>query len=156
MLTWSAYRLDESRADGALFSSVVLLFAGFTYWRNRRLAVLPGTFLLLGALACGALPLILLAQEGSGWAPSLGGLADRAPLLSAAVLAMAVATWKDWSPRVLVVPLVAGGAIAALMGLVQAMGWDPPGYDSILSVRPAYPFAGPSHAIEVQLPLLLL
>jgi len=156
MLTWSAYRLDESRADGASFSMLVLAFTAFTLWKQKRLTILPGSFLLFGALAFGFIPLLLLAGESTGWAPSLGGLADRAPLLAAWVLAAAAATWKDLSARSLALPLLMGGGIAGLLGLVQAFGWDPPGYDSILSIRPAYPFAGPSHAIEVQLPLLIL
>lgn len=156
MLTWSAYRLDESRADGASFSMLVLAFTAFTLWKQKRLTLLPGSFLVVGALVCGLIPLMLLAGENTGWAPSLGGLADRAPLLAAWVLAAAAATWKELSARSLALPLLFGGGIAALLGLVQAFGWDPPGYDSLLSVRPAYPFAGPSHAIEVQLPLLLL
>ncbi|MFK5954965.1 MAG: tetratricopeptide repeat protein [Planctomycetota bacterium] len=156
MLTWSAYRLDESRADGAVFSMLALAFTAFTLWKQKRIAVLPGSFLILGALLCGFIPLLRLASGSTGWAPSLGGLADRAPLLAAWVFAAAAATWQDLSARRLALPLLFGGGIAALLGIVQAFGWDPPGYDSLLSIRPAYPFAGPSHAIEVQLPLLLL
>lgn len=155
-LTWSAYRLDEVRADGAVFSFLALGFLGFTLLRHRRLQPLPGGFLLLAALLCGFIPLFRVASEGTGWAPTLGGLADRAPLLAGIALVAAVATWKQLSARALLLPLLAAGAIAAVLGWCQALGWNPPGYDSDLAIKPTYPFAGPTHALEFQLPLLLL
>lgn len=155
-LTWSAYRLDEVRADGAVFSFLALGFLGFTFLRNRRIQPLPGGLFLLGALICGLIPLFRIASEGTGWAPTWGGLADRAPLLAALGLVAAIATWKNLSARVVLTPLLAGGAIAAVLGWCQALGWTPPGYDSDLAIRPTYPFAGPTHAMEFQLPLLLL
>lgn len=155
-LTWSAYRLDEVRADGAVFSFLALAFLGFTLFRWKRLQALAGGLWILGALVCGFVPLFSVAGEGTGWAPTWAGLSDRAPLLAALGLVAAVATWRELSARALLPALLAAGGVAALLGWCQAIGWDPPGYDSDLAIRPTYPFPGPSHALEFQLPLLLL
>lgn len=139
-----------------MFSFLALGFLIFSLARHRRLQGIPGGLWILAAILCGFIPLFLVAGEGTGWAPTFGGLADRAPLLAALGLAAAVATWKGLSPRALLPALLAGGAIAAILGWCQAFGWVPPGYDSDLAIRPTYPFAGPTHALEFQLPLFLL
>ncbi len=156
MLSWSVFRLDESRFDGGLFSFLVLFFALWTWKSQGGWARLPGGRAFFLALLLGLIPLALSASTAAGWAPQWAGLADRAPLLSAWLLAAAVARWPAQAPRAWVVPLLLGGGIAAILGIFQALGWQPPGYDSQLTVAPAYPFPGPSHALETQAILLLL
>ncbi|MDP7061881.1 MAG: hypothetical protein QF489_02985 [Planctomycetota bacterium] len=153
--SYSNWRLDEPRADGAMFSLLVLLFASFTLWKHRRLEVIAGSKLLGAAVACGLLPLLILAGNPSGWAPTLGGLADRAPLLSAWVFACTMATWRELDKTWLLQALLVVGALASIYALPQAFGWVPPGWDPI-TTYPSFPYPGIIHAVEVVVPLLLL
>ncbi len=155
LLSYSNDRLDEPRADGAVFSFLVLAFAAFTLWQQRQLRVIPGSRFLAAATVCGIFPLFLAAQGQNGWAPSLGGLADRAPLLSAWVLVCALVSWPRLDKQWLVRALVVVGAAASLYALPQAFGWNPPGWQAMTRV-PSFPYAGIIHAVEVVLPLLLL
>ena len=155
LLSYSNYRLDEPRADGALFSFLVLAFALYTFWQQRQFRVVAGSRLLGAAALCGILPLVLLANEAYGWAPSLAGLADRAPLLSAWVFFCALASWPQLDKAWLLRALLMVGAAASLYAIPQAFGWNPPGWEP-LSSFPSFPYAGIIHATEVVLPLLLL
>lgn len=157
--TWNVSALDASRADGALFSFLVILVAAFALVaRPRHLPTpLPGFLFWLGALLCALLPLVLASSGVAGWAPLVGGLADRAPLLSAWLLAALVATAlpKEGNAHWLK-PLLYGVAAAAAFALIQAFGLDLPGVVPFGRLRPAYPFQGLSQATEVLLPCLLL
>lgn len=126
--------------------------------RPRRWpAALPGFLPWLGAMACAMLPLLLASGEVAGWAPLVGGLADRAPLASAWLLAgVVVATLPREGDARWLLPLVGATSLAAAFGLVQAFGYDPPGFVPFGRLRPAYPFQGLSQAVEVILPCLLL
>lgn len=155
LLSYSNYRLDEPRADGALFSFLVLAFALYTFWQQRQLRVVAGSRLLGAATLLGILPLVLMASESYGWAPSLAGLADRAPLLSAWVFFCALASWPQFDKQWLLRTLLVVGAAASLYAIPQAFGWNPPGWEPLLSF-PSFPYAGIIHAVEVVLPLLLL
>jgi len=155
LLSYSNYRLDEPRADGGLFTFLALAFAIFTLVRQRQLKLVVGSTWFAAAALLGLIPLWMLAQAGDSWAPTIGGLADRAPLLAAWVFVCALATWpkldRNWLLRLLLVV----GAMASLYAIPQAFGWNPPGWDPIPRV-PSFPYAGLIHAVEVVVPLLLL
>ncbi|MCP4092489.1 MAG: hypothetical protein GY747_03485 [Planctomycetes bacterium] len=153
--SYSNWRLDEPRADGAMFSLLVLLFAAFTLWKQRRLELVAGSKFFGAALLCGLIPLMILSGNPSGWAPALGGLADRAPLLSAWIFACAIASWREFDKARLLQAVLVVGALASLYALPQAFGWVPPGWEAI-TVRPSFPYAGIIHAVEVVVPMLLL
>lgn len=155
LLSYSNDRLDEPRADGAVFSFLAFAFAAFTLWQQRQLRVVTGSRFLAAATVFGILPLFLSAQGDNGWAPSLGGLADRAPLLSAWVLVCALVSWPQLDKQWLVRALVVVGAAASLYALPQAFGWNPPGWEPMTRI-PSFPYAGIIHAVEVVLPLLFL
>jgi tetratricopeptide (TPR) repeat protein len=153
--SYSNWRLDEPRADGAMFSLLVLLFAVLTLWKQRRFELIAGSKLFGGALLCGLIPLFILSGDPSGWAPALAGLADRAPLLSAWVFACALASWRSFDKAWLLQAVLVVAALASLYALPQAFGWIPPGWDEG-TVRTSFPYAGIIHAVEVAVPLLLL
>lgn len=117
--------------------------------------MVAGSRLLGAAALLGILPLMLMATESYGWAPSLAGLADRAPLLSAWAFFCALASWPQFDKQWLLRLLVVLGAAASLYAIPQAFGWLPPGWEA-LSTFPSFPYPGIIHAVEVVLPLLLL
>jgi hypothetical protein len=158
--TWNVSALDASRADGALFSFLVVLLAVFALFAKPRQlppTALPGFWFWFGALLCALFPLALAAQDVAGWAPLVGGLADRAPLLSAWLLAALVAASlpREGSAEWLK-PLVYAVAAAGAFALIQAFGLNLPGVVPFGRLRPAYPFQGLSQATEVLVPCLLL
>lgn len=138
-----------------MFSLLVLLFAVFTLWKQRRFELVAGSKFFAGALLCGMLPLFILSGNPSGWAPALAGLADRAPLLSAWIFACALASWRNFDKAWLMQAVLVMGALASLYALPQAFGWTPPGWEEG-TIRPSFPYAGIIHAVEVVVPLLLL
>lgn len=144
---WSPTVPYDWRLDGALLGLLVLALA--LTFAGRRLAAVPGTVLFLAALGAGLLP---LALDGSP--PPVGGLADRAALLSGWTLVLLAGSPATGVRRAL--PWVlAGCAAASAYGLVQILGWDPLGFRPEPHSPPVAPFANSNVAAEVLAPLLV-
>ena len=146
---------DETRFDGALFSVLALLPIGFSVYK-RQFALLPGSALVIAAIAAGCLPFLFSVQFQLSLLPSVSGLVDRAPIFSALVLAGCMSHWQLKNLWLTMLPVFVAVALACWFCLPQALGWDPPGYLNILGRRPLYPFIGLNHAGEIVAPILLL
>ena len=146
---------DETRFDGALFSVLALLPIGFSVYK-RQFTLLPGSALVIAAITAGCLPFLFSSQFELSLLPSISGLADRAPIFSALVLAGCMSHWQLKNLWLTMLPVFVAVALACWFCLPQALGWDPPGYLNILGRRPLYPFIGLNHAGEIVAPILLL
>lgn len=149
LAAWFPFVLDDARLDGALLA---VLAAGLLLVIPRRQGwqSLPGTSWILAGLAIGILPLF--------WIPvpqTLGGLADRAPLLSALLALSALAAMPKEAKKA--TPWVLGGlGIAAWLSVFQAFGWDPLHLKPLPTSPATAPLAGRNHAAEIWVPFLLM
>jgi len=149
LAAWFPFVLDDARLDGALLAVIAATLL-LVIPRRQGWQPLPGTSWILGGMAVGILPLF--------WVPipqTLGGLADRAPFLSALLALSALAALPKATKNS--TPWVIGGlGLAAWLSLFQVFGWDPLHLKPLLTSPATAPLAGRNHAVEIWVPFLLM
>ena len=155
LLCWSTSMFDETRFDGALFTLIAILPIGFSVYK-KKFSLISGSGWIFAAGLAGCLPFIFNPEFDLSLAPAIQGLVDRAPLISAILLAGCMHQWQRENLYITMLPLFVAVALACWFCLPQALGWDPPGYLNLLGRRPLYPFIGLNHAGEIVTPILLL
>ena len=155
MLSWSTSMLDETRFDGGLFS-ILCLFPIVYSLAHKRFALFPGSIYIFTAISLGSFAFFIDPRFQFSYESAYQGLADRAPILSTLILMCCLYAWPRPKLNKLVTIICWFTSVACTFALVQALGWDPPGYANILGRRPAYPFTGLNHAGEIVTPILLL
>ena len=155
MLSWSTSMLDETRFDGGLFSILCLLPIIYSL-AHKRFALFPGSPYIFIAITVGSYAFFTDPRFQFSHESAYQGLADRAPILSTLILMCCLYAWPKPRLTQLITPICWFTSAACVFALLQALGWDPPGYENILGRRPAYPFTGLNHAGEIVTPILLL
>ena len=155
MLSWSTSMLDETRFDGGLFSILCLLPIIYSL-AHKRFALFPGSIYIFTAISLGIVAFFTDPRFQFSHESAYQGLADRAPILSTLILMCCLYAWPKPRLTQLITPICWFTSAACVFALIQALGWDPPGYENILGRRPAYPFTGLNHAGEIVIPILLL
>ena len=155
LLCWSTSMFDETKFDGSLFAVLALAPIAYTAYK-RKLQLLVGSHWFIAALLLGCLPFAINPEFDLSLASAISGLSDRAPLLSALVLAGCMSQWQRDNLWSTMLPLFVAVALACWFCLPQALGWDPPGYLNLLGRRSLYPFIGLNHAGEIVTPTLFL
>jgi tetratricopeptide (TPR) repeat protein len=146
---------DETRFDGSLFTLLALAPIAWTGYK-LQINLLTGSKWFGMAVVVAIVPLFINPEFSVSMSSALSGLADRAPLLGALVLAGCMRQWSQLNQWQTMLPLFVATAAACLFTIPQALGWDPPGYLNLLGRRPLYPFLGLNHAGEIVTPTLLL
>ncbi|MDA1260412.1 MAG: hypothetical protein O3A20_07290 [Planctomycetota bacterium] len=150
LFVWNPGALDDVRIDGGVLALVVAAATLLQILITRRAPCAPpGTWLVAAALSFGLLPLLFVP-----WSENAAGLADRAPLLAAAALAGLAASSLIAPARVLAM-IVVGCALASLIALLGALGFDPFAWVPWVGAPPVAPYTGVNHASELLTPLMV-
>ena len=149
LLAWHPGVLDDARLDGGVLGLLVLVPLALATLRGRGPTWVPGTGAFLAGLALALVPL-----AGRPPAEVVGGLADRAPLLSAWALAAAAAALRP-DPRRLLAPLLWGAAAVSAAAFLIRFVADPFGWLPYPEAPPVAPWTAIPHVGEFATPLLV-
>jgi len=149
LLAWHPGVLDDARLDGGVLGLLALVPLVLATLRGPGPAWVPGTGAFLAGLALALVPL-----AGRPVAEVVGGLADRAPLLSAWALVAAAAALRP-NPRRLLAPLLWGAAAVSAVAFLVRFVADPFGWLPYPEAPPVAPWTAVPHVGEFVTPLLV-